>query len=141
MRIIKHIEGNKEHGINSIRRVVSEFIISDTNKRVGKPESTFDIVEQVWMHKVQMNKVGDTKPGHAHKFPHVTLVAKGSVQIVEVDLDGTETVVGEAGIDEKILVPEGIGHKLIALEDNTITYCIEQLPTREKLDESPEDGN
>jgi quercetin dioxygenase-like cupin family protein len=56
--------------------------------------------------------------GHAHKYDHVTLLAHGSVS---VEADGkTDVYFAPAFIDIKA----GIHHKITALEDLTVAYCI-----------------
>lgn len=56
--------------------------------------------------------------GHAHKYDHVTLLAHGSL-VVEADGE-KQTYQAPANIHIKA----GVHHKLTALEDKTVAYCV-----------------
>lgn len=67
-----------------------------------------------------LNK-GDKELGHTHPFDHITLLAKGSVQI---------TVCGKKSsfqAPKMIFIKAEEMHELVALEDNTVAFCIHPL--------------
>ena len=69
---------------------------------------------------------GDQNEGHVHNFDHVTLLAKGSV---EVDVENQKTVFKAPHM---IYIIAGKEHYLTALEDDTIAYCVHALRTGER---------
>lgn len=71
-------------------------------------------------------KAGDQNDGHVHNFDHVTLLAKGSV---EVDVNGSKTTFQAPHM---IYITAGKEHYITALEDDTIAYCVHALRTGER---------
>ncbi len=69
---------------------------------------------------------GDKNEGHTHNFDHVTLLAKGSV---EVDVEGNKTTFAAPHM---IFIAKGKRHFLTALADDTIAYCVHALRTGER---------
>mgnify|MGYP006406333819 CR=1 FL=1 len=57
---------------------------------------------------MHFSSAGDVEHGHIHPFDHLTLLAYGSLQV---------TVNGKAEHE----------HELVALEDNTVAFCIHAL--------------
>jgi hypothetical protein len=66
-------------------------------------------------------KKGDIEEGHAHCFDHQTLLAKGSIK---VKANGKENVFTAPHC---IFIKAGLEHELVAMEDDTVTYCIHAL--------------
>lgn len=74
----------------------------------------------IWVRSHVYRKAGDTNGGgHYHHFDHVTLLVKGSI---EIEVDGHQP--------KKFFAPTFITikkdhkHKITALEDDTIYYCV-----------------
>jgi hypothetical protein len=73
----------------------------------------------VWVRSNHLEKAGDFVKGHKHKYDHVSLLAKGKVQVQIGDL---EPQVFNAPIF--IVIRKEYVHKITALEDDTIWYCV-----------------
>ena len=70
---------------------------------------------------MHFERAGDIEKGHTHQFDHLTLLAKGSLKIV---IDGSET---DFNAPHMIYIRKNKNHKLIALEDDTVAYCIHAI--------------
>jgi hypothetical protein len=64
---------------------------------------------------------GDKELGHSHPFDHLTLLTKGSLRIT---IEGQVT---EFKAPHMIFIVKNKNHELIALEDDTLAYCIHAL--------------
>lgn len=66
-------------------------------------------------------RIGEVVCGHAHNFDHVTFINRGAFRITR----GQETVTVSA-LDENpyILIKAGQRHELVALEDDSMYYCV-----------------
>jgi quercetin dioxygenase-like cupin family protein len=78
----------------------------------------FAQADGVFFKQMSFNK-GGFSGGHSHDFHHITLLAQGSLRVV-VD-DG---VAKDFKAPQLIFIAAGKVHDLIALEDNTVAYCI-----------------
>jgi mannose-6-phosphate isomerase-like protein (cupin superfamily) len=85
------------------------------------PDAAIGCVANLWSKQMHFKKLGDTEQGHSHKFDHLTLLASGSLQVI---VDGA---VSEFKAPQMIYIEAGKVHELIALEDNTVAYCIHAL--------------
>jgi hypothetical protein len=72
---------------------------------------------------------GDFMPGHTHPFDHTTLVASGSVRVT---VDGKDT---DFKAPHMIYVQAEKIHKITALEDNTVSFCIHALRDGDGIDD------
>lgn len=90
------------------------------------PESHMACVSNLWVRMMHFKKAGDQNEGHEHNFDHITLLAKGSV---EVDVEGQKTVFKAPHL---IYITAGKRHFLKALEDDTIASCLHALRTGER---------
>lgn len=76
----------------------------------------------IWVRSHVYKKAGDTNSrngGHYHHFDHVTLLVKGSVQI-DVEGHPSKTFVAPTFI----VIKKDHKHKITALEDDTMYYCV-----------------
>jgi hypothetical protein len=74
----------------------------------------------IWVRSHYLLKKGDNNGGgHKHHFDHVTLLAKGSV---EVEIEGYEPKTFKG--PTFIVIKKEHKHKFTALEDDTIYYCV-----------------
>lgn len=64
---------------------------------------------------------GDKEKGHTHQFDHLTLLAAGTLQIT---VEGAATVFKAPHM---IYIHKDKNHELLAMEDNTVAYCIHAL--------------
>lgn len=99
------------------------------------PDVKISIVANTWVKQMNFQKAGDINFGHKHSFDHQTLLAKGSVKI---QVNGIDTVFNAPHI---IFIGAGYEHGMVALEDDTIVYCIHALRDGENVGDiiDPED--
>lgn len=76
-------------------------------------------VGNIWVRQNYMEKAGDTVGGHLHYHDHVSLLAKGKVA-VQID-DGEPK---EFTAPTFIVVRKEHKHRITALEDGTVWYCV-----------------
>lgn len=74
-------------------------------------------------------KANDVIPQHAHAYDHHTLVARGRVRVWA---DGRN--IGEYGEREAVLIRAGQKHLIVALEDNSVAYCIHNASREGKVE-------
>lgn len=85
------------------------------------PKVQLGCVANLFSRMMHFEKAGDTELGHTHPFDHLTLLASGSVKVT---VDNNETVFKAPHM---IYIHKDKVHKLEALEDNTVAYCIHAL--------------
>jgi hypothetical protein len=85
------------------------------------PEALIGVVKNLWSKQMHFLKAGDTEQGHAHCFDHLTLLAAGSLKVTVND------IATEFKAPHMIYIKKDDEHELVALEDNTIAYCIHAL--------------
>lgn len=73
----------------------------------------------IWVRQNVLEKNGHNNGGHEHKFDHVTLLCQGKVR---VEIEGHEPK--EFTAPTFIVIRKEHKHNIIALEDNTIYYCV-----------------
>jgi hypothetical protein len=73
----------------------------------------------IWVKQNRLLKNNHNGGGHAHKFDHVTLLCQGKVK---VEIEGYESK--EFTAPTFIIIKKEHQHKITALVDNTIYYCI-----------------
>lgn len=85
------------------------------------PEISVSCVSSVYVRQMHFKKAGDLEQGHSHQFDHQTLLSHGSIKIT---LEGVENVYRAPHI---IFIRKDHRHELVALEDDTLCYCIHAL--------------
>lgn len=78
-------------------------------------------VANLYSRMMHFAKAGDIEVGHTHQFDHLTLLAKGKLQ---VKVDGVAT---EFTAPHMIYIHKDKNHELLALVDDTVAYCIHAL--------------
>jgi quercetin dioxygenase-like cupin family protein len=86
-------------------------------------------VANLFSRMMHFQKKGDRDGGHSHVFNHLTLLAKGSL---EVTVDGQTTVFNAPHM---IYIRKDKLHELVALEDDTLAFCIHALRDGEGVDD------
>lgn len=87
---------------------------------VLQPEDIqFYFEDGVFVKQLSLERVGYCIPGHKHEFSHTSMLAKGSVRMWR---DGQ--FVGDFHAPTGIKVDAGAFHMFMALEDNTLLFCI-----------------
>lgn len=79
----------------------------------------------------RLAKAGDSVEGHAHNFDHTSIVMVGAARFEADLIDGRHISVDKFAPNEEygdtrchVLIKAGIHHKITALEDNTIVWCV-----------------
>jgi hypothetical protein len=102
---------------------------------MSQPIPKISLVANTWVKQMHFVKAGDVNEGHTHIFDHQTLLGKGKVKVT---VNGKET---EFTAPTIIFIRAGFEHKLEALEDDTICYCIHAIRDGERVEDiiDPED--
>lgn len=85
------------------------------------PSHSINCVANLFAKQMHFAKAGDSEDGHKHEFDHLTLLASGAVRLT---VDGRDT---DFKAPHMIYIHAEKNHKLTALEDNTVAYCIHAL--------------
>jgi quercetin dioxygenase-like cupin family protein len=85
------------------------------------PKINIGCVANLYSRMMHFEKAGDIERGHTHPFDHLTLLASGKLQ---VKVDDKITVFTAPHM---IYIHKDKNHELVALEDNTVAYCIHAL--------------
>jgi quercetin dioxygenase-like cupin family protein len=88
---------------------------------VAYPTINLGCVANLYSRQMHFQKTGDMEMGHTHPFDHLTLLAAGSLKVT---VDGQETIFKAPHM---IYIHKDKIHELVALEDNTVAYCIHAL--------------
>lgn len=78
-------------------------------------------VDGIWIKQMHFPRAGMIAQTHAHSFDHQTLVARGRLRVTVGD-DVAEYVAPQI-----IVIQASAPHRLEALEDRTVAYCIHQV--------------
>ncbi len=73
----------------------------------------------IWVRQNVLEKAGETHGGHKHKFDHVTLLCRGRMS---VEVEGYPAK--EFKAPTFIVIRKDHNHKITALEDGTLYYCV-----------------
>lgn len=93
------------------------------------PEIMLAAVNNIWTRQMHFVKRGDHETQHTHQFDHLTLLAKGSL---EVEANGKKTVFVSPHM---IFISKDTVHSLTALEDDTVAYCIHAMGPHDGVSE------
>jgi quercetin dioxygenase-like cupin family protein len=96
---------------------------------MNHPDIKIGCVANLWSRMMHFNKAGDTELGHTHAFDHLTLLASGSLKITA---NNKETIFKAPSM---VYIDKDVKHELVALEDNTVAYCIHALRSGNKTDD------
>lgn len=66
---------------------------------------------------------GATIDGHTHNFHHTTIVFAGSVRVEATTPDG-RTISRDFKAPDSFLVLKDVAHRITALEDGTVYWCV-----------------
>ena len=78
-------------------------------------------VANIYSRMMHFEKAGDIEGGHTHDFDHLTLLASGALEVT------VEGVASEFVAPHMIYIHKDKVHELVALEDNTVAYCIHAM--------------
>lgn len=85
------------------------------------PAHSISCVANLFAKQMHFAKAGDKEDGHKHEFDHLTLLASGSVRLT---VEGKST---DFKAPHMIYIRADKNHEIVALEDNTVAYCIHAL--------------
>jgi quercetin dioxygenase-like cupin family protein len=88
---------------------------------MNSPQINLGCVANLWSRMMHFQKAGDIEHGHKHQFDHLTLLATGKLKVT---VDGVATVFQAPHM---IYIHKDKNHELVALEDNTVAFCIHAL--------------
>ena len=88
---------------------------------MNAPEITIGEVANLWSRMMLFRAAGDTEQGHSHPFDHLTLLATGSMRLT---VDGVAT---NFNAPHMIYIQKNKKHELVALENDTLAFCIHGL--------------
>jgi quercetin dioxygenase-like cupin family protein len=88
---------------------------------MDKPYVQIGCVANLFSRQMHFKKAGDLEHGHTHPFDHLTLLASGSLRVT---VNGKTT---DFKAPHMIFIKAEYNHELVALEDNTVVYCIHAL--------------
>lgn len=92
-------------------------------------KTKFSCVANLYTRQMHFEKAGDSELGHVHYFDHMTLLAKGSLRVTVNDKT-TEFVA-----PHMIYIKAEYRHELVALEDDTLVYCVHALRNGDGVDD------
>jgi len=88
---------------------------------IDQPHVRLGCVANLFSRQMHFKKAGDIEYGHTHPFDHLTLLASGSLQVT---VNGKAT---DFKAPNMIYIKAEYKHELVALEDNTVAFCIHAL--------------
>lgn len=92
---------------------------------MNQPSISIGCVANLYSRMMHFKRVGDMEKGHKHQFDHLTLLAKGRLKVT---IEGAST---EFMAPHMIYIRADKNHELVALEDDTVAYCIHALRDKE----------
>lgn len=95
----------------------------------NEPETKLSVVANTWIRQMRFRKAGDRNCGHAHSFPHQTLLAKGKFRVY------VEDKVAEFTAPQVLYIEAGKEHMIQAVEDESIAFCIHALRKGDKIED------
>lgn len=89
-------------------------MLSNLKVLESQPEEFFRQTGNIFIKRMYLEKRGYSCFGHSHKHDHISLLAHGAVSM------NGKVFKAPYFID----VPSGTHHQFIALEDETVLYCV-----------------
>lgn len=86
---------------------------------MAKREHELGYIGNVWVRQNVLEKAGDESQGHKHLFDHVTLLAKGTV---DVSIEGHKP--HRFAAPTFISIKKEHAHKFKAVTDDVLWYCV-----------------
>lgn len=86
-----------------------------------RPHVQLGCVANLFSRQMHFKNAGDFEHGHRHPFDHLTLLAAGSLRVT---VNGKTT---DFKAPHMIYIKAEHEHELVAIEDNTVAYCIHAL--------------
>jgi quercetin dioxygenase-like cupin family protein len=96
---------------------------------IDNPHVKIGCVANLFSRQMHFKNAGDIEYGHTHPFDHLTLLASGSVR---VKVNGKIT---DFHAPHMIYIKAEHEHEIVALENNTVAYCIHALRNGDGVDD------
>jgi quercetin dioxygenase-like cupin family protein len=80
------------------------------------------MADGIFIKEMRIAKAGTLIPQHSHRYDHTSMVARGAVRVWQ-----GEDELGEFKAPCGLFIKGGEKHLFLALEDETIVYCIHNL--------------
>jgi quercetin dioxygenase-like cupin family protein len=96
---------------------------------IDQPHVQIGCVANLFSRQMHFKSAGDIEHGHTHPFDHLTLLASGSLRVT---VNGKTT---DFKAPHMIYIKAEHNHKLVALEDDTVAYCIHALRNGNGVDD------
>ena len=93
-------------------------LMSEAQNEIGR----MIVYGNIWSRIMAYKKEGDMYAGHKHYHDHITLIAKGAVLVLVEGYEPQEFIA-----PNWIIIPNDHEHQFIAIEDDTICYCIHAI--------------
>lgn len=117
MMVLERLHKFPSSGMKEIKAIV-EGLGREQNPRIDE----MGFFGNVWVRKQYYPTAGDYHKGHKHKHDHVSLLAQGSI---ELHVEGFEPRRFDG--PTFFIVKAEHNHHIIALEDETVSYCVYAL--------------
>jgi quercetin dioxygenase-like cupin family protein len=96
---------------------------------MDQPHVQIGCVANLFSRQMHFKSAGDIERGHTPPFDHLTLLAAG---LLRVTVNGKTT---DFKAPHMIYIKAEHNHELVALEDNTVAYCIHALRNGNGVDD------
>jgi quercetin dioxygenase-like cupin family protein len=96
---------------------------------MNEPDIRIGCVANLFSRQMHFRKSGDIEYGHKHAFDHLTLLAHGSLRVT---VNGKTT---DFKAPNMLFIKAEFEHELVALEDNTVAFCIHALRDGNEVDD------
>lgn len=93
--------------------------VTFTNEIPQPDKWEFHGADEIFIKQLYLAKAGYVVPQHAHVYDHTSMLASGKLRVWCED-----ELLGDFTAPTGIFVKAHKKHMMLALEDNTITYCI-----------------
>jgi hypothetical protein len=100
-----------------------------TSSNSGDPDIQLSCVSNIYVRMMHFRHTGDIEQGHSHPFDHLTLLAEGSMT---VEVDGVSR---DFYAPKMIFIKKEKEHKLTALRDNTVAFCVHAIRNGERVED------
>jgi hypothetical protein len=88
---------------------------------MSDPVVLIGLISNLFVRQMHFKNVGDSETSHMHQFDHMTLLAKGKLQIT------VDNQVSEFVAPHIIYINKDKIHELVAMSPDTVAYCIHPL--------------
>ena len=95
----------------------------------GDPDIQLSCVSNMFVRMMHFRHQGDIEQGHSHPFDHMTLLADGALA---VEVDGISR---DFYAPKIIFITKDKEHKLTALEDHTVAFCVHAIRDGERVED------